>query len=178
MRAVIVDDRGYDWEGDEPLRRPMSETIVYELQRPRLHGLAELRRRAPGHVLGRDREDPLPEGARRHRRRAAAGVRVRRARGARDQPGRRLGAAELLGLRPVPPLRAAGELLREPRPGLADHRVPRHGQGAAPGRHRGDPRRRLQPHRRGQPHGPDDQLQGPREQRLLHAPPDASPSTT
>ena len=31
MRAVIVDDRGYDWEGDEPLRRPMSETIVYEL---------------------------------------------------------------------------------------------------------------------------------------------------
>jgi glycogen operon protein len=31
MRAVIVDGRGYDWEGDEPLRRPMSDTIVYEL---------------------------------------------------------------------------------------------------------------------------------------------------
>ncbi len=31
MRAVIVDGRGYDWEGDEPLRQPMSDTIVYEL---------------------------------------------------------------------------------------------------------------------------------------------------
>src|SRR5262245_9504227 len=31
MRAVIVDDQGYDWEGDEPLKRPMSDTIVYEL---------------------------------------------------------------------------------------------------------------------------------------------------
>ncbi len=30
MRAVIVDGRGYDWEGDEPLRTPMSDTIVYE----------------------------------------------------------------------------------------------------------------------------------------------------
>ena len=29
--------------------------------------------------------------------------------------------------------------------------VPRHGQGAARGRHRGHPRRGLQPHRRGQP---------------------------
>jgi glycogen operon protein len=31
MRSVIVDGRGYDWEGDVPLRRPMSETIVYEM---------------------------------------------------------------------------------------------------------------------------------------------------
>jgi glycogen operon protein len=31
MRAVIVDERGYDWEGDRPLERPMSDTIVYEL---------------------------------------------------------------------------------------------------------------------------------------------------
>jgi glycogen operon protein len=31
MRAVIVDGRGYDWEGDEPLQRPMSDSIVYEL---------------------------------------------------------------------------------------------------------------------------------------------------
>jgi len=31
MRSVIVDGRGYDWEGDTPLRRPMSETIVYEM---------------------------------------------------------------------------------------------------------------------------------------------------
>jgi glycogen operon protein len=31
MRAVIVDGRGYDWEGDQPLRRPMSDTVVYEM---------------------------------------------------------------------------------------------------------------------------------------------------
>jgi pullulanase/glycogen debranching enzyme len=42
-------------------------------------------------------------------------------------------------------------------------RVPRHGEGAAPGRHRGHPRRGVQPHRRGQPPGPDAQLQGHRQ---------------
>ena len=28
MRGVIIDSGGYDWEGDEPLRRPTSDTIV------------------------------------------------------------------------------------------------------------------------------------------------------
>ena len=37
----------------------------------------------------------------------------------------------------------------------AGARVQGHGQGAAPRRHRGDPRRGLQPHRRGQPPRPD-----------------------
>ena len=31
MRSVVVDTDNYDWEGDTPLRRPMSETIVYEM---------------------------------------------------------------------------------------------------------------------------------------------------
>jgi isoamylase len=31
MRAIVVDPHRYDWEGDRPLARPMSETIVYEL---------------------------------------------------------------------------------------------------------------------------------------------------
>ena len=31
MRSVVVDISDYDWEGDRPLNRPMSETIVYEL---------------------------------------------------------------------------------------------------------------------------------------------------
>ena len=31
MRGVVVDMRDYDWEGDKPLNRPMSETIVYEM---------------------------------------------------------------------------------------------------------------------------------------------------
>jgi glycogen operon protein len=31
MRSVVVDPRAYDWEGDVPLRRPGSQTIVYEM---------------------------------------------------------------------------------------------------------------------------------------------------
>ena len=41
------------------------------------------------------------------------------------------------------------------------------GQGAAPRRHRGDPRRRLQPHRRGQPPRADAVVQGRRQPLLL-----------
>jgi isoamylase len=31
MKSVIVDPRLYDWEGDKPLERPSSQTIVYEM---------------------------------------------------------------------------------------------------------------------------------------------------
>ena len=31
MKSVVVDPRAYDWEGDRPLRRPSSQTIVYEM---------------------------------------------------------------------------------------------------------------------------------------------------
>ncbi|MGF1655151.1 MAG: glycogen debranching protein GlgX, partial [Actinomycetales bacterium] len=31
MRAVVVDLDDYDWEGDAPLRRPMAESVVYEM---------------------------------------------------------------------------------------------------------------------------------------------------
>jgi isoamylase len=31
LRSVVIDTAGYDWEGDEPLRRPMSETVIYEM---------------------------------------------------------------------------------------------------------------------------------------------------
>jgi glycogen operon protein len=31
MRSVIVDISNYDWEGDQPLNHPMSESIIYEL---------------------------------------------------------------------------------------------------------------------------------------------------
>jgi isoamylase len=31
MRGVVVDTGDYDWEGDQPLNRPMAETIVYEM---------------------------------------------------------------------------------------------------------------------------------------------------
>src|SRR6266542_2356858 len=31
MKSVVVDSRAYDWEGDAPLHRPSSRTIVYEM---------------------------------------------------------------------------------------------------------------------------------------------------
>ncbi len=31
MRSVVADRRGFDWEGDSPLSRPYSETVIYEM---------------------------------------------------------------------------------------------------------------------------------------------------
>ena len=31
MKSVVMDQRGYDWEGDTPLGRPIGETVIYEL---------------------------------------------------------------------------------------------------------------------------------------------------
>ena len=31
MRSVVVDGSAYDWEGDEPLRRPFARTVIYEM---------------------------------------------------------------------------------------------------------------------------------------------------
>jgi glycogen operon protein len=31
MRGAVIDTACYDWEGDQPLNRPMSETVIYEL---------------------------------------------------------------------------------------------------------------------------------------------------
>jgi glycogen operon protein len=31
MKSLVVDPRTYDWEGDAPLRRPSSQTIIYEM---------------------------------------------------------------------------------------------------------------------------------------------------
>ena len=74
MKSVVVDPAAYDWEGDVPLRRPSSRTDHLRDARPRLHPPPELRRRGedPRHLRRADREDPVPEGARHHRGRAAA----------------------------------------------------------------------------------------------------------
>jgi isoamylase len=49
MKNVVVDTALYDWEGDEPLRRPSSQTIIYEMHvrgftRHPSSGVDELRR--------------------------------------------------------------------------------------------------------------------------------------
>ena len=30
LKSVVADDGAYDWEGDEPLRRPFAQTVIYE----------------------------------------------------------------------------------------------------------------------------------------------------
>jgi glycogen operon protein len=31
LRSVVIDMKDYDWEGDRPLKRPMSESVIYEM---------------------------------------------------------------------------------------------------------------------------------------------------
>ena len=31
MRSVVIDVHDYDWEGDQPLRRPMKDIVIYEM---------------------------------------------------------------------------------------------------------------------------------------------------
>ena len=97
----------------------------------------------------------------RHRGGAAARARVRRRRLPRGQARcATTGAtARWASSRPSSATPAART------PGAQVARVQGDGEGAARGRHRGDPRRRLQPHLRGQPPGPDAVAQGHRQRR-------------
>ena len=80
MKSVVVDPRAYDWEGDTPLHRPASQTIIYEMHvrgftRHPSSGLSEETR---GTYAGLIEKIPYLQRTRHHRRRTAAGVPVRR----------------------------------------------------------------------------------------------------
>ena len=109
MKSVVVDPGAYDWEGDAPLRRPSARTIIYEMHVRGFtrHPSSGVGGEDPRHLRRADREDPLPAGARHHRRRAAAGVPVRR-------PGLPAGPGQLLGLSAGLVLRAAPGLQLAP----------------------------------------------------------------
>ena len=165
-KSVVIDDR-FDWEGDRPPNIPFDRTVIYET-----------------HVKGFTMRHP---GVREDLRGTYAGLAAPAAIEHLQQLG--VTAVELLPihhiadesfladrgltnywgystigyLAPALPLRRD----RHPRPGGA--RVQGHGQGPAPGGHRGDPRRRLQPHRRGQPPRADALVQGRRQHELLPA---------
>ena len=109
MRGVIVDTTSYDWEGDEPLGRPIEESVIYEMHVARLHRARRPRAsQHPGTFAGLVEKIPYLK---------ELGVTavellpvfdVRRERGAAHEPGRRHAAAQLLGLQHVSALRAAG----------------------------------------------------------------------
>ena len=81
MKSVVADPGRYDWEGDRAAQAAVRRDRHLRAARARLHAASELRRRAgeARHLRRPDREDSLPEGSGRHRRRAAAGVSVRSA---------------------------------------------------------------------------------------------------
>ena len=144
------------------LNIPWHETVIYEAHvkgfTKQRDGVREDLRGTYGGPGGRGR-DRLPQVARRDGGRAAAGAPHHR----RGLPARPR-AHELLGLLDDRLPRAALRILGDRHAGA---RVQGHGEGAAPRRDRGDPRRRLQPHRRGQPPRPDAQLPRRRQRELL-----------
>jgi glycogen operon protein len=165
-RSVVVDG-GFDWGDDRPLRRPLTESVIYETH------VRNLTMRLPG----------VPANLR--------GTYAGLAHPVTIDYLTRLGitAVELL---PVHTFTTEPEVWRR---GLINHwgyntlgffapharyaaardptgrprRVQGHGQTAARGRHRGHPRRRLQPHRRAVGARRDAVLARPGQSRLLPA---------
>ena len=52
LRSVVIDPAAYDWEGDAPLRRPMAETVIYEMHVGGFTRNANSGAKAPGTFRG------------------------------------------------------------------------------------------------------------------------------
>ncbi len=84
MKSVVVDPSAYDWQDDRHPHTPSSQTIVYEMHVRGMtrHPSSGVSEEIGGTYRRTDREDPVPAGAGRDRRRAAARLPIRRAGGA------------------------------------------------------------------------------------------------
>ena len=146
MKSVVVDPRALRLGR----RRAAAPALLahHHLRdaRARLHPPSQFRRRREQtrHLCRPDREDSVSPATRHHRSRTPAGVPVR-------CPGCSAGPGQLLGLCAGFVLCAAPGVQFAPGSARPGGRVSRHGQGAAPGRHRGHSRRGLQSHRRRRP---------------------------
>ena len=49
LKSVVVDDKAFDWEGDQPLNRPLNETIIYEVH---VKGFTKLKTSLPEKIRG------------------------------------------------------------------------------------------------------------------------------
>ena len=165
-RSVVVHD-DFDWEGDTQLHTWWRDTVVYELH---VKGYTQLHNEIPEHQRGTYAGLGSPTVTRYLQDLGVTAVELLPVHQSETEPhvaGPR--DAQLLGLQLRRLLRAARRLQLDGRPGTAGHRVQADGQGPAPGRDRGDPRRRLQPHRRGGGGRADVQLPRARRRRLLQA---------
>ena len=167
LSSIVVDTNGYDWEGDRPINRPMSQTVIYEMHVKGFTQSPSSGAKHPGTYAGVIEKIPYLK---------SLGVTAVELMPVFEfdeteisgvEPDHRPAARQLLGLQPDRLLQPARRLLRPARRGQPHPRVPGHGQGPPQGRHRGHPRRRVQPHRRGQPRGAHDQLPRPRQRHVL-----------
>ena len=167
MPKGFVVDPGFDWEGDRLLGTPWTETVIYETHVKgftKLH--PDVREDLRGTYAGLASEPAIEY----LKELGVTAVELLPVHHKADEHFLvEKGLTQLLGLQLDRLPRAARRVRRDGLQGRAGARVQGHGQGAAQGRHRGDPRRRLQPHRRGQPPRPDAVLQGRRQQELLPA---------
>lgn len=64
MRGVVADRRGFDWEGDRPLERPFTKTIIYEthLRGMTRHPSSGVRKEIRGTYLGLIEKIPYLQG--------------------------------------------------------------------------------------------------------------------
>ena len=60
-RSAVVDLADYDWEGDQPLNRPMEDLVIYEAHVGGFTRSPSAQVRAAGHVRRPHREDPVPD---------------------------------------------------------------------------------------------------------------------
>ena len=163
MKSVVVDPAAYDWEGDVPLSRPSARTIIYEMHvrgftRHPSSGVGEKTR---GTYAGLIEKIPYLQDSASPRSSCCRCSQF----DAQDCPP---GLVNYWGYAAGLVLRAAPGVQLAPRPARPGGRVPRHGQGAAPGGHRGHPRRGVQPHRRGRSRRADALLPRARQPDLLH----------
>ena len=164
MKSVVVDGSDYDWEGDQRIERPFRHTVIYEAHVAGFtadpsSGVAAGRRgtyagfidKIPYLVdLGITAVELLPVFA-------------------FDRLAAPAGLVNYWGYQPVAFFAPHAGVCQRGRAHGRRGRVPRPGQGAPPGRHRGHPRRRLQPHRRGRRGRPDVRLPRLRQRHLLPA---------
>jgi glycogen operon protein len=67
MRSVVIDPSGYDWEGDQPLHRPMADTIIYEMHARGFSESPSSGVQQPGKFAGIIEKDTLSKGPRHYR---------------------------------------------------------------------------------------------------------------
>ena len=149
LKSVVVDTSAYDWDGDAPLGRPFAKTIIYEMHvggftRHPSSGVAPAKR---GTYAGLIEKIPYLQDL------GVSAVELLPV-FAFDEEDGPPGLGNYWGYQPLSFFAPHDGYSSRSGPARRARRVSRHGQGAAPRRNRGHPRRRLQPHAEGNEDGP------------------------